>query len=510
VAALLLVATARTTYPAQDAPAGLPPALDAYVAGALREWEVPGAALAVVRNGHVVAARGYGVRELGRPERVDESTIFDTASLTKAFTAAAIAALVDDKKLSWDEPVRTYLPTLAFRDPYLTANVTLRDLLSHRVGVRNNAAWYFGNPTPEQLLGLFGHLEPQAPFRTRWVYSNIGYQAAAAAATAVSGQPWERLVTDRLLKPLGMSCSVANFDSVPATGNYASPHAEMDGVQRPIERETTRMTTAAAGGVQMCVKDMATWMLFQLGDGTHGGARVLSASALQETHAPQVVVPTTPEFRAQRQIRLSISYGFGWNVWDYRGDLLLWHTGGGDGQSAFLGLLPEKGLGVAVVVNTWKTGGSAFPLHLANRIFDHYLGAEPRDYLVEYRKSWQRARQRDEDERRARERARLEKSAPALPLERYAGLYRDRLELDVNVRHEGQGLTMQYANSEHAPLEHWHGDTFRVLWKRVFAAQERPTFVTFRVDEKARSAALRFEVFGDAVDAARVEPPAGN
>jgi CubicO group peptidase (beta-lactamase class C family) len=493
---------------AQEPAAKFPPELEAYVVKALQDWDVPGAALALVQDGNVIVAKGYGVRELGKPELVNDRTIFDTASLTKAFTAAAIATLVDEKKLSWDQPVHTYLPALAFSDSYLTANVTLRDLLSHRVGVRNNSAWYFGNLTREQLLGIFAHLQPQAPFRTKWIYSNIGYQAAAEVAAAVSGLSWEQLVTQRLLEPLGMDCSVANFDRVPATGNYASPHAEIAGEQRPIERETTRMSTAAAGGVQMCARDMATWIRFQLGDGTHEDKRILSSESMEELHAPQMIVPSTPQFRASRQIRLNtITYGFGWNVWDYRGELLLWHTGGGDGQSAFLALLPEKRLGIAFAVNTWRTGGSAYPLHVANRILDHYLASPPRDYLVEYRQSWERNRKRDADERSALEKSRLRKSSPSLPLERYVGLYRDQLMLDVTVTRDANGLALQYANSERAPLEHWHDDTFRVRWARRFAAEDRLTLVTFRVDEHGKSAALQFETFGESVDAERIEAP---
>lgn len=501
IAALLLLLSAAAS--AQTPTASFPAELESYISSTFIDWQVPGAAIAVVKGGTVIVARGYGVRELGKPQAVDENTIFDTASLTKAFTAAAIASLVDETKVTWDEPVRTYFPALAFHDPYLTANVTLRDLLSHRVGVRNNSAWYFGNPTPAQLIGIFRHLEPQSPFRTRWVYSNIGYQAAAEVASAASGISLERLVTDRLIKPLGMTCTIANFDAVPSSGNFASPHAEIAGTQRPIARETARMSTAAAGAVQMCAKDLATWMLFQLGDGTHAGKRVLSAEVMAEMHAPQVIVPTTPEFRTRRQIRHSAAYGFGWNVWDYRGENLLWHSGGGDGQSAYLALLPEKQLGVAVVVNTSRPGGSGFNSQLANRILDHYLGSPARDYVAEYGEAIERVRRRDADERRALEQGRLKNTRPTLALAGYAGTYRDKLGLDAKVSQNAQRLEFQYGNGETGTLEHWQGDTFRVLWKREYAAEHQMVFVAFRVDENGKAVALHMEPFNESVEAQR-------
>lgn len=162
-----------------------PASLDAYVKGAVRDWDIPGAALAVVKDGRVVFVRGYGVRELGKQEPVDSNTIFDAASLTKSFTASAIATLVMEKRLGWDDPANRYLPALEFPNAYLTANVTIRDLLAHRTGVSaSNSAWYFTGVTRSQLPSLVRNMELAAPFRTRLVYSNVGYTLAGMAAAA--------------------------------------------------------------------------------------------------------------------------------------------------------------------------------------------------------------------------------------------------------------------------------------------------------------------------------------
>jgi CubicO group peptidase (beta-lactamase class C family) len=500
----LIAHAAADPSKAGAAAAGFPAELDDYVAQALRDWDVPGAALAVVKDAEVVAVRGYGVRELGKPARVDAETIFDTASLTKAFTAAAIATLVDEGKLSWDEPVHHYLPALEFSDSYLTENLTLRDLLAHRTGIKNNSAWYFGNLSQDELIAAFKHLQPQTPFRARWNYSNIGYQAAAEVASSVSGVSWEDLVTRRILQPLGMKCTIANFDDVPKRKNYASPHDVIDGVQLAVPREIARMSTPAAGGVQACAADLATWMLFQLGDGTWNGKRIISAEAMHEMQSAQINVPTTAAFRAARQVRHTVAYGFGWQVWDYRGHWFLWHTGSGDGQSACVALLPDEKIGVAFVINSWKQGGSAFNVHLVSRFLDYYLGEPTKNYLGEYKESWLKNTQRDADERRAVLEARPKVPRAALPLSAYAGRYRDRLGIGVSVVEEGGALFLRYGHGQRGRLEHWNGDVFRVRWENPLADAQRMTFISFAPDEAGKVNKLHMRVFGEDIDAERM------
>jgi hypothetical protein len=302
-----------------------------------------------------------------------------------------------------------------------------------------------------------------------------------------------------------MKRTTANFDAVPTLGNFTSPHEVIAGVHRVVPREITRMSTAAAGGVQSCAADLATWMLFQLGDGTHAGKRILSAESMAEMHAPQIYVPTTAEFRARRQIRLSAAYGFGWQVWDYRGTLLLWHTGGGDGQSAYMALLPELNLGVAFLVNTWKAGGSGFNAQIASRIQDFYLGSPPRDYVAEYREALARSQKRDADERRALDKARLKNTRPTLPLASYAGTYRDRLGLDVAVTYDGTTLSLRYAGGQPGTLEHWHQDVFRVHWENPLADADRVTFAAFRIDESGKATDLHMDPFNEKIDAHRLQ-----
>jgi len=467
-----------------QAPERFPKQLEEYIAATIRGWELPGAAVAVVKDGRVLLVRGYGVRELGKPEPVDANTIFDIASLTKSFTAAAIGALVDDGTVSWDDPVHHLLPEVEFADPYLTANVTLRDLLAHRTGLAAANGPTFTPVLPrDQLLRLVRRVEPAFPFRARYGYSNLGYTVAGEAGARAAGTTWERLVTDRLLRPLGMSRTTADFDGAPALGNLAMGHALFGGEQRPVPRgDASRTHTAPAGAVQSSAADLAIWMRFHLGDGTHAGRRVLSPDVMAALHSPHVISPTTEAFRSARQIRWFAGYGLGWQVFDYRGRLQWWHSGNGAGQVAYMALMPDVRLGVAVLVNSWK-GGGALNRALAARIIDHYLGLEPRDYVAEWRAAWTGNAESRAAEERELAAARRPGTAPSLPLADYAGEYRDRYDLPWTVSLEADTLRLRYGAGDVATLTHWHHDTFRARWRSPLRSDdgERPVFVTFTI-----------------------------
>jgi CubicO group peptidase (beta-lactamase class C family) len=490
---------------AQQPSQSFPKELDDYVAASVRDWEIPGVAIAVVKDGKVLVVKGYGVRELGKPETIDENTIFDAASLTKSFTAAAIASLVDEKKMSWDDPVRRYIPTIEFPDPYLTANITMRDLLCHRTGIRaTNSAWYFTGLKRSQLLGLIKNMEIATPFRTQWVYSNVGFTVAGEAAARAAGTTWEDLITQRLIVPLGMKRTTVVFTLSPAMGNIASGHALVNGVQRVTPREgIPRETTAPAGAIQSSAADLATWMIFQLGDGTFQGKRILSAEAMNEMHLPQIIIPANQAFRTARQIKYFGGYGLGWQVMDYRGNRMFWHSGTGDGQSAFLELLPDSRLGVLVLINSWKAGGAALNNAIASRIVDYYLGLPTRDYNAEFHESWRRSVQQQIEATQKFEASQLKGTTPTLPLSEYAGVYRDKLGLDVKVWLEGDNLRLQYGGGEAAVLRHWHHDTFWARWQNPLHAEQRSTFVQFTLSPQATVAELQMDLSGDRITAHR-------
>ena len=496
---LLSLAVALTT----SAAAQLPPGVDEYIEKSRQAWEVPGIAIAVVRDGKVVAAKGYGVRALGKAARVDADTLFDIASLSKSFTAAAVATLVDEGRMRWDDPVRKHLPSIEFPDPARTLGVTIRDLLSHRVGLETaNTMLRYPDYDGAEALGRTRALKEQQPLRSGMIYSNLMYGVAGEAAAAAAGASWADLVRTRLLIPLGMQSSTAGR-SHETGSNYAKGHATIAGKQRPI-RAYKHMVTLAAGGVNSTANDMTRWLLFQLGDGTWEGKRVISAEAMEEMHSPQSIIPTTAPMRKARMVKYFGAYGLGWQIMDYRGHPMLWHSGNADGIPSYMAILPEEKIGVFVTVNSWN----ALTLHgsIAGYILDALLGYPARDTIAEAVEANRAALARAEEERRKLEASRTTGTAPSRPLAEYAGVYRDPLYGDLTVRIENEKLVLQFAKGQVADLEHWHYDTFRIAWRDALFGEFYSTLATCGLDPSGQPRRIDFRSNRDDVAAIRAAP----
>jgi CubicO group peptidase (beta-lactamase class C family) len=506
-AAWVLAGAGRLGAQRTSPPAGFPAGLDAYIARAVADWEVPGLAIAVVRNDSVLVAKGYGVRELGKPERVDENTVFSTASLTKSFTATAAAMLVDEGKLAWDAPARRYLPSLVFRDPYLTEQVTMRDLLSHRTGLHgSNMAWQLTGIQRPEMVRRARYMEVEAPFRTRLVYSNVGYAIAGEAIGAAAGMPYEDVIRRRIFAPLGMRSTTIGHAGAARSANRVMPHAMIGGVQLPIPWRDIDVI-APAGSVNSTAADMAQWLRFQLGDGTFAGRRLVSAEGLWEIHSPQLSIAGSPAFKAARMVEGIGAYALGWNVMDYRGHPLIWHTGNADGQPAFMAILPRDHLGVVIMMNTWGAG----LLHalLMNRVLDEYLGYPPRDWSGAALP--RKAAIRDGYDYAANVRrlaaSRVSGTAPSHPLAAYAGVYVDSLYGPQTVALENGHLTMRMGTDQVADLSHWHYDTFLVTWRDPLFREVFPALLTFAAAADGGVERLTLPINRDVIRSERVAAP---
>src|SRR5215475_3225441 len=266
--AFCLILSAGARVLAQTEP---PPDLDAYVARALKEFEVPGLAVAIVKDGKVAITKGYGVRKLGEPAPVDEQTLFGVASNTKAFTAAALAILVDEGKISWDDPVTKHLPGFQLYDPYVTREMTIRDLLTHRSGLGLGAGDLMFFPTtdlsPDEIVRRVRFIKPATSFRSAYAYDNLLYLVAGQIIPAVTGKGWDEYIKDQIFTPLGMTNSFTTTDGLKAASDAATPHSKLSGKLETLPPEFVD-NVAPAGAISSCVADLAKWMNLQLAGGT--------------------------------------------------------------------------------------------------------------------------------------------------------------------------------------------------------------------------------------------------
>jgi CubicO group peptidase (beta-lactamase class C family) len=462
-----------------------PPDVDAWVARAMKTFEVPGIGLAIVKDGMVVVAKGYGVRKLGAPEPVDSRTLFGIASNTKVFTAAALGLLVEEGKIQWDAPVVRYLPAFQMYDPYVTRELSVRDLLTHRSGLGLGAGdllwWPPSTYNRSEIAHRLRFIKPATSFRSAYAYDNVLYLVAGQLIEAVSGQSWEDFVTSRILKKAGMTGSNVLHSAAVGGGNLAATHAKIDGAVRPIAPFLSDNTNPA-GGINSNAEDMARWMNVLLGGGVlPDGSRLLSEATLRQLTT--VVTPLTPGLTTAPELaplRHGFSgYALGLNVRDYRGTRM-WHHGGGlPGYVSRVVMLPDAKLGVTVLTNA-ESGGVLDAV--ANRVMDHYLGAPAHDWIEAYRTVLTRAEAMMAQREQKAAATRDASSKPSLPLERYAATYEDAWYGEIAITFEQGKLVMRFSRTPSlvGDLEHWQYDTFVVRWRdRELRAD---AFVTFALN----------------------------
>jgi CubicO group peptidase (beta-lactamase class C family) len=476
-----------STAVAQAAPLS---GLDSYVTTAMKDWKVPGLAIALVRGDSVLFVKGYGTRTIGRDEPVNEHTLFAIGSASKAFTSTLAAMMVDDGRMRWDEPATAHLPGFQLFDPYVSRELTLRDMLTHRSGlVRGDLLWYATDYEPAEILRRVRYLRPTWSVRSRFGYQNIMYLAAGEAVGAAAGKPWTALVRERILTPLGMSETNMSVKELAGHTNVATPHSEIDDTLRAVPwHDIDNM--APAGAINSTVADMSRWVRFQLAQGRAGGKQLVSRSALGETHTPQQVVPILPDEKQLNPYTHLSSYGMGWFVEDYHGRERQQHGGNIDGMSALVALMPEEQLGLVILTNA---NASPLPTIVMNRVFDAMLGSGPRDWSAEYRKVREKGAAVAKAAQAKRLAQRVTGTSPSLRLDAYAGTYSDSMYGDARVRMEKGKLVLSYGRSFEGELEHWHYDTFRAHWRDH--ALGIP-FVTFVLGADAKPAGVIVEGLG--------------
>lgn len=472
--------------------------IDSYVRSAMAQWQVPGAAVAVVRRDSTLFVRGYGVRAVEAHSAVDENTLFYHAIHEGQFVAAVAALLVDDCRIAWDDPIKRYLPSFNRVDSWVAEHTTIRDLL----GNRNSAA------------------PSSAAFRSHFRYSPSEVVPVAHLMSVVGGAPWTALLRSRLLQPLGMNayslrdiwdeedllpCFLCARSGPPVTieraripnvslGHYVSKDTVVSIAWPPPTMSSDFMApdfVAAHSAI-----DAAKWLRLNLGLGAFGGRQLISSSSMGEIQTPQIVVPGGPYYGISADVSDLWSFGLQSFVGSYRGHrIVLRQTGVLSGFRSFTAFLPGADLGVAVLSNAnWRGAPANFPLAVGLRIIDVYLGAPPRDWSTEYLTAAHAAQERRAEEERRRESLRTKDTTPSLPLPAFSGVYISERGDSITISYDGQALRARRSNGATATLEHWERDTF--LFADDGPERYRDNFGTFTMSD-SRIQGLRTTFWGE-------------
>jgi CubicO group peptidase (beta-lactamase class C family) len=417
--------------------------IDARVERAMAAYDVPGLAVAIVVDDEVVLARGYGVLERGKPERVDEHTVFAIASNTKAFVATALALLAADGSLDWDDRVVDRFPSFKTWDEHTTRHLRVRDLVSHRSGLdtwAGDLAWIGSTIDTQALLARLPAVQASFDLRERYGYTNLMFVVAGEVIRSVSGKPWDVLVRERLLEPLGMRRTTTSVKQLAGQENVATPHMPVDDALIVVPYLDVD-AAGPAGALNSSVADMTRWLRVQLAEGELDGRAVLPAEAVTSLRVPHTPIPLPAEdtFEPPRHF---LAYGLGWFLYDYAGRLVVTHGGGLPGMTSRVGMVPEERLGIVVLTNSESPVSQLVFVD----ILDGYLGLPPRDHVA-----LAKARAERQPKAAKPERQRPADPLPAADAKRYAGKYHHPLLGDAHVEERDGSLTLRL--SDHGGLD---------------------------------------------------------
>ncbi|HEX8154260.1 MAG TPA: serine hydrolase [Thermoanaerobaculia bacterium] len=434
-------------------------AVDKIMNDTIRAWHAPGAAVAIVVDDKVVYAKGYGVEELGG-EAVTPDTLFQIASTTKAFTTTAMAMLVDEKKLAWDDAVRKHVAYFRLADPCADSLITLRDIASHRTGLtRHDELWDNTPLTREDVIRAMANVKLTKPIRTTYQYQNIMFITAGEAVASASGMPWDDFVRTRIFEPLKMT-STRITDAEWSASNHATGHrwdrkTSRVSVQTPIETQVI----GAGGAIKSSARDMANWIRFHLADGKFEGKQLVSPESLNETKMPQTVIRLEGSTKTANPESNLEAYGLGWVLQDYAGTLLVSHSGSLNGFRTHVDLLPKEKAGFVVLINI---GRSAATTAMRNALTDLLLARPARDWN-EYYLTREAKLDAESDAKKAdAETKRHRDTKPSRPLAAYAGTYEHAAYGTATIALENDALVLRWQRMT-LPLTHWHYDTFSAV-----------------------------------------------
>ncbi|HEY9669754.1 MAG TPA: serine hydrolase, partial [Coleofasciculaceae cyanobacterium] len=443
-----------------------------FIVNTMQEWNVPGLAIAIVKDNEIIFSEGFGLRSIEQGLEVTPKTLFAIGSCTKAFTTMAMSILVERGKLDWDKPVRYYLPTFKLYDSYATEHITPRDLVTHRSGLpRHDLLWY-GTPfTRQEMVERLQYLEPNHELRTVFQYQNLMYMTAGYLVGQIAGSSWECFVQQEIFNPLAMEQS--NFSVVQSqdTDDFALPYQEKDNEVKQLSFRNID-AVGPAGCINSNITDMAKWLLLHLNQGKHGEQPIISPASLSQMHIPQIVMPQPLEYPEI----LHSSYGLGWGITAYRGHNRVEHGGSIDGFSALTTLLPQDNIGLVILTNM---NGTPLPSIVASHVCDRLLGLDEVPWHERIKGRVDQAKQASE---KTQEKFSLERKSgtqPSHSLEDFTGDFEHPAYGIFSVKLQGENLTGTYYSLVFE-LHHYHYDIFELQSEDI----ELPGLISFYTDTK--------------------------
>ncbi len=478
--------------------------LDAYFSQMQQDWDVPSMSIGIVKDGKLVFTKSYGTIEIGNNVKPDANTLYAIASNSKAFTATILGMLVQEGKLSWDDKVKDYLPYFElFKDPWVSKEITMRDLLSHRVGLgtfSGDVIWYKSNLSAAEIVKNAKYLPKSYDFRAGYGYSNVMYIAAGEVIKKITGKPWSEVVKERILIPLAMNRTVTNPNQLQNKGNFATPHGRKEGVNFPIAWENWE-EIGALGGLISSVNDVSKWMIFNLNKGIQGKDTLLTSKTINNIWTPHnnFKVDHTKKNDFNRHFN---GYGLGWSMSDYHGNLRLGHTGGYDGMITAVTLVPDLNLGVVILTNGMKSPITA----ATNYALDTYIGIKVKDWnkeLLKLNESYEAKDTRVAD----RVSKRALNTQPSFALDKYVGTFKSLIygNIIISKAQNSLKLTFEHSPNLSASLSHWHFDTFKIEWDTPHAWLDFGT-VKFNFDNNLEILSLDFDVPNDDIFFEELKP----
>lgn len=458
---------------------------DAYVTQTMKDWKVPGAAIAVIKDGKVILSKGYGLRDVQNNLPIDEHTMFPIASITKSFTVATLGTLATEGKLEWDKPVRDYMPDFRMYDDVMTLRLTPRDLVTHRTGLpRHDATWYRSGLTREQMYSKLRYLEPNRDMRQEFQYNNLMFMTAGYLAGRLSGSTWEEAVKARIFGPLGMTSS--NFDfgaTFKAGGDVAHPYRKDDNeVAREIPPYEGDPALGPAGAIVSNLSDMTQYLLMYMNQGKHDGKQIISLGDIKQMTSPQMIIPS-----ASLDPEISFSnYGMGLFVSNYRGHKYVQHGGNLDGFSLLISFLPDDNIGSVILLNM---DGSSLREVLAQNIADRLLGLSQVDWNKRYLDRYMAFKKAADDARTKNYVPRVLGTTFAHPIDDYVGEYGNPAYGVIAVERAGNDKDLKITfHGMTSTAEHWHYEMWRTPHNPLDPMEETP--IMFQTDWEGNIASL--------------------